>query len=307
MVAVTILFVLFAQVGLIVLPLAALLLFGRHNKPRERTALIVSVAVGLWWLLATGEAPEQTIRAAALVGAVFFAMLTVTTSISTTHKGLLAGLAGMLGVTVIFAIGPLSWGEVNWLVEHRIGFVSRVFGAGFWTSGNPLGPVPEATVSAMADVEKMFGAMAKFAGDNFAALVTLEMLTGFALATAIYHRVSENPLGAANGRLRDFRFTEHLGWVAVFGLLGVILPRLVIVKTFAGNFVLVTGVLYALRGFAVMSFAVAAMGGSIFLTVLIVFAIVYMFKLVAAGAIIVGLLDTGLNLRKRWNTPPKIG
>jgi hypothetical protein len=303
----TLLFVFFAPVGLVLLPLAAMLLLSSSWGRRERLVLVGSTFFGMWWLLGIGEAPEQTMRAAALVGAIVYAMLTVTTRISTTHKGLVASVAGGIAVMSGFLASGVSWAEVSWAVEHRIGFMTRRVLGGMWTQPDPEVPLANSTILMLGEAEKIFDGMARFAGANFAALLTLEMLVGFAIATAIYHRVSEKPLGVANGRLRSFAFSEHIGWIVVFGLAGLLLPRLALYKAVAGNFIVVAAAIYALRGAAVVSFAMTATGGSVFLTILLGLAFVFMLPVVAVGAIVIGILDTGLNIRNRWLSPPARG
>jgi hypothetical protein len=304
LVAGTLFFVLFAPVGLVVLPLAAMLLFSSSWERKERTFLWGSVIFGLWWLSGVGEAPEQTIRAAALIGSVVYGMLTVTTGASTTHKGLIASLIGITGVSTGYLASAVTWAEVSWIVEHRIGFLTRQVLGRMWTSPDAL---PNATILMLGQAEEVFGTTARFVGANYAAIIVLQMLVGFGIATAIYHRVSEKPLGAPNGNLKSFEFTEHLGWLAVFGLAGLLVPKLAIFKAVASNFVLVAAAIYALRGVAVVSFAMTAMGGSVFLTILLGIAFVFMLPVLVAGAIVVGILDTGLNIRNRWAKPPARG
>ena len=82
------------------------------------------------------------------------------------------------------------------------------------------------------------------------------------------------------------------------------MTRLVAIKLLAANVLIVTGVLYALRGAAVMSFALAISGGpGLFTTAMIFFAIVFMLPVVLAGSILLGVVDAGLDLRRRWSTP----
>lgn len=304
MLAGTLLYLLFAPIGLVVLPLGMMLLFSNPTGVRERMAMLGSAFFGIWWLLGVGEAPEQTVRAAALIGAVVYAGMTVTSNVSTTHKGLLASLAGVAGVTAGYLTSDISWAEVSWSVQQRIGFMTRQILVRMWSSPDPL---PNSTVLMLGEAEKVFEGMARFVGANYAGLLTIEMLIGFAIATAVYNRISDVPRGVANGRLKNFTFTEHLGWMAVLGLAGLLLPKIAAVKAVAGNLALVAAAIYAWRGVAVVSFAMSATGGSVFLTILIGIAFIFMLPVMAGGAIVVGILDTGLNIRKRWMTPSARG
>ena len=112
------------------------------------------------------------------------------------------------------------------------------------------------------------------------------------------------PVRRTVGRFRDFRFSEHLGWAAVLALAIVLLTRFVTMKLLAANVLIVTGFLYALRGAAVIWFALALAGGPGFLsTAVIVLSILFMLPVVLIGAILLGIADAGLDLRQRWSTP----
>lgn len=300
----TLLYVLFAPIGLVVLPLGMLLLFSNPTGRRERIALLGSAFFAIWWLLGVGEAPEQTVRAAALIGAVAYATMTVTSKISTTHKGLLASLLGVTGVTIGYLTSGVSWAEISWLVQQRIGFITRQILGRMWSSPDEL---PNSTILMLGEAEQIFAGMARFVGANYAGLLTIEMLIGFAIATALYNRVSDAPQGVANGSLKNFTFTEHLGWMAILGLVGLLLPKIAAVKAVAGNLALVAAAIYGLRGVAVLSFAMSATGGSVLLAIIIGIAFVFMLPVMAGGAIVIGILDTGLNIRKRWIKPPARG
>ncbi len=107
---------------------------------------------------------------------------------------------------------------------------------------------------------------------------------------------------ASVGRFRDFRFTEHFGWVPVLALAVVLAPGAP--RLMAANVLVVGGVLYALRGAAVAWFGIRLAGKPGFLTtVLIAFSIVFMLPVVLIGAILLGVADTGLDLRRRWVAP----
>jgi uncharacterized protein YybS (DUF2232 family) len=129
------------------------------------------------------------------------------------------------------------------------------------------------------------------------------MFVGLVLATALYRRFAP----AANvkmGRFRDLRFSEHLGWVAVVALAIVLATRAATVKLLAANVLVVSGLLYALRGAAVTWYGLTLSGGPGFLTTgLIAFSVVFMLPVVLIGTILVGVVDAGLDLRRRWATP----
>ncbi|MBI2614929.1 MAG: DUF2232 domain-containing protein [Gemmatimonadetes bacterium] len=114
-----------------------------------------------------------------------------------------------------------------------------------------------------------------------------------------------SPTGVPPGRFREFRFSEHLGWVGAVALLVMLVPRLAAAKVAAINLLLVSGLLYAVRGAAVTAFGIALLGGAGCGTAAL-FGLLALFVLpaVVAGAIVLGVIDAGMDLRKRWATPP---
>ena len=70
------------------------------------------------------------------------------------------------------------------------------------------------------------------------------------------------------------------------------------------RFVLVAALLYGIRGAAVAWFVVKLRGGPGFFTVIfLALAFLFLLPAMAAWTIVVGVADTGLDLRKRWVTP----
>jgi uncharacterized protein YybS (DUF2232 family) len=139
--------------------------------------------------------------------------------------------------------------------------------------------------------------------DQYAATLVIQLLAGLSLTAAIYHRVHRQPRGAPPGRFRDFRFSEHLGWVGAVSLLVVLIPRLAAAKGAALNLLVVTGLLYALRGMAVAAFGITLLGGAGCGTVaLFVLLMLFVLPAVVAGAIVLGVVDAGMDLRKRWRS-----
>jgi len=136
--------------------------------------------------------------------------------------------------------------------------------------------------------------------DLLPATVALQMLVGFAIAAFIANR-----LGASDrppGRFRTFRFTEHVGWLAVLGLLALLLGGAGI-RGAAANLILVLAALYALRGSAVAWDGLRRRGGpSPFTAIVLVIACIFLWPVVLTVVIALGVADTGMNLRDRWQT-----
>jgi len=295
----TALFALFAPLPLLAFPLAALLM---ATPSRTRAELIIGVlaaATSVAWLLLPGPLPEQLVRAALVLTTVAFVGMTLVTRLSFTHRSLFALTVAAAGIALLFALFGWSWDEVTWWVRSRTSYATRLAVSGLRVAARTensalLGTEFDAWVATSSEIASSF----------FPALVALELVLGMALATSLYHRVSRTPRGARLGRLSEFRFSEHLGWAAVIPLVIVLLPRLAAFKVAASNLLLVTGALYALRGLAV-AVAGAAFAGSGPLTA--VFAVVagfFLLPVVLGGAVLLGVLDAGVDLRRRWTQPP---
>ncbi len=291
-------FAVFAPVGLCLVPLGALL---AATRPRTRSEVALTALIGglaLLWLLAPGDPPDQLSRAVAVIGGATFVLATAYSQSSVTHRALLAAVATAVALALLFPVLGWRWDGIHWWVEHRTGFALRM-ALGQLSAANAAG-----SGASLAEMERWFETGVRVMADNYAAMLALQLLAGLGLAAAIYYRARRAPWGTPPGRFRDFRFSEHLGWAGVVALVVVLIPRLAAAKGAAINLLVVTGVLYGLRGVAVTAFGLALMGGAGCGTAAL-FALLMLFVLpaVAAGAIVLGVVDARMDLRKRWATP----
>jgi hypothetical protein len=266
------------------------------SRPRHRSEILaaaVVVILALAWLARPGDPPDQLARAAAVIGGATFALATFYSRSTVTHRALLAVTAAAVALAVLFPLLGWSWPQVRWWVEHRTGFAVRM----------ALGQVAAtgASGSAVLDMERWFESGVRFLANQYAAILAVQMLAGLGLAAAIYYRVCRSPAGEPPGPFRDFRFSEHLGWAGALGLVIMLVPRLAAAKVAAVNLLLVSGLLYALRGAAVTAFGIALLGGAGCGTAAL-FGLLAVFVLpaVVAGAIVLGVIDAGMDLRRRW-------
>lgn len=292
-----------APPALFALPLAALLMASRPRTTPEYVAVATAGAFALWWLLTPGDLPDQLVRAAALFVTLTFTLTTLRTRASVTHRSLHAVAIAGAAVTALLTFLGSSWGELRWWVAHRTGLAARSVMGLLWsaTPATPNGGPATPTQPALERLQQWFAEVVPVVADFYPALLALEMMLGLALATAIYQRVATDPRGAPLGQLRTFRFSEHLGWAAAIPLIVVLIPKLAAAKVAAANLVVVAAALYALRGFAVAVYGLHAVGaGGFFLTALLVSIFVLLMPIVLAGAVLLGVVDTGLRLRERW-------
>ena len=240
-------FGLLAPAPLFALPLAALLVFSR----KETRAEVVTAGLagsrrrrrdgGSSGRL--GNLPDQVLRTGLLFSTATFVAASHYTRASFTHRALLALGVAVLGIVALFAVFGWSWRELHWWVQYQRGYESRL----------ALAPLrARAGGSEVADaLADVLDRSVAFEANNYPALVGLKIMAGLALATAWYHRLTSHPWGVPLGRLRDFRFSEHLGWAAAVPLMIVLLPHLAAAKVAATNLLLLVGALYALRGIGV--------------------------------------------------------
>ena len=296
-------FTILAPTGALTLPLAALVLLSRPGRRGYVATASVAAGISLWWLAQIGDPPDQVVRAAVVIGTATFILTLAYTSLTLTHRSLVSVALAAVGVTGFAIVLRTSWTELRWWVESRIGFAAQLTLSrlSLGTSGGEPTDGSDLMVLQLEDwIEVIVPVMADF----FPATLAVQMLAGFALATVLYHRLTPEGAGPRPGRLKDFRFSEHLGWVAVAALAIVLLTRLATTKLLAANVLVVAGFLYALRGAAVAWFGITTAGGPGFFTIaLMVFAVVFMLPVVLTGAILLGVVDAGLDLRQRWATP----
>jgi len=290
-------FALMAPPGLVALPVA-LLGLGRGSAGGWRTiwgGAFVGIAAA--WLVWPGDLPSQTMRAGALLGTVTFVLLADRTRWSVTHRALAAAGAAVAGTALLYASLGWSWDLLHWWVEYRTGFMLRVVMGGFQTQLLSL--------DAQVRFAETMDGVVRWTADAWPALGTVQLLVGLALASALHGRLSATPRGRPPARIREFRFSEHWGWLFVLGLAGVLLapqagtPRLVAV-----NLLTLGAALFLARGGAVVVFLWARRGGARWVAAVAAVTVVFLMPVVLGALLALGVLDAGLDLRRRATASP---
>lgn len=300
-------------VGLVTLPLTALL---AASGARSRGEIVTAAAAGvvsLWWLLQVGDPQDQLVRAAAVLGTGTLVTLALTTRLTLTNRSLIAVALAAVGVGLILLAPGVSWDEIRWWVGYDVGFAARTAISWMWIR-NPVGPAGTMSEETAAQLENFTEGFVVWMADLFPAFLALFSLAAFAFASIVYHRICLAPRGQAPGRFRDFRFSEHLGWAAAVPLAVILLTHWAGAKRVAANILVVAAALYAVRGAAVLGFRISLLQwpGVFTLTLATVLAVVVVFSLeftlptILTTTIIIGVLDSGLDLRRRW-APPQAG
>jgi hypothetical protein len=205
------------------------------------------------------------------------------------------GMAAVAGAAatgaVWFALRPGAWQVVDFGVQERMrrSVETTVEAMRVVRGGEAVTPALLVAVRATAEAQHLL----------FPALLGLATVAALGLAWWMYVRAGLGVQGAL-GSLRNFRFNDHLVWLFIGGLL------LLVVGAGSGevwsrtgsNAVVFMGGLYALRGMAVVLFVNG--GISILGALTLALGMLFLAPILVAGALVIGLGDTWLDLRARF-------
>ena len=291
-----------APVGLLTLPFAIIVML-RGDRLRGPTfAGALALGISLWWLSRVGEPPDQLVRSVAVIGTAAFILIGKRTKWSLVHRSLGTVAVAAVSAGAHLLILGTTWNELRWWVETGITSSTQIT----LNLMAPLGSEPSGTVFGplVFRLEDILATTVPLMADFFPATLAIQLLTGLVLATILSDRIVPVGTGRPRREFRQFRFSEHLGWIAVFALGVLLLAKLAILKLFAANLLAVAGLLYALRGASVVWFALNLAGGPGFLlTAVVALAVLILLPVVALGAILLGVVDTGIDLRQRLIAP----
>jgi hypothetical protein len=246
-------------------------------------ALVLAVAWGPWDGIGYVE------RAWALVLGGWFTALTLRhpgVRFTTRAFGAVAGAAAT--VSAIVAARGHAWNVVDWAVRDRM---SRGVSAALETframrGGHAVSP---ALASALDETVRAQTVV-------FPALLGLASVAALGVAWWMYVRLDRRDDGGI-GSLSEFRFNDHLVWIFIGGLVLLVVRWGDALGRVGSNAVVFMGALYALRGVAVVLFLSG--GLSLLGMILLVFGLVFVPPVLLAGAMIIGLGDTWLDIRAR--------
>lgn len=205
-------------------------------------------------------------------------------------RALLALGVAALATAAWLAVGA-GWTAVDGRVrEHLLEVANLAFGR-LQREGAASGWMEQLARSA--------GQMAELQWRLFPALLALQSIAALGLASWLLGRIRGVTGGAFRvGPLRDFRFSDQLVWLLVLGLVLLLLPLGAVGARAGANALLFMGALYAVRGLGVLWFLLGGAPSAV--TILFgVFALLFLYPLVLATAVLVGLSDTWLDVRGR--------
>jgi len=240
-------------------------------------ALLPLVALGLWL------APILTFFA---LGASFFGVWTLRENFfSTVTSSALVGslAAAALTVILIWATGGEGWQKIE---ENAAAVQER------WQQ--------MATSEETADLDRLeaWERWNRMAVRLLPGQFMMMMIISFFLTVIIYRRYGEtdHPLSLGCSHFYQYRFEDNWIWMVILGLVLVLLftSNEVLVRL-ALNILFVMGILYVIRGLAVMFYFIAMRNGGIILRVLLV---ALCLTPMILFHLLFGLLDTWLDFRK---------
>lgn len=269
--------------------MAGLLLLSRPGTIREWIWLLAATAWSALWLEQVGGLGAQVTRAGAVLLCGTFLALTLWRPSNGVGRALSA-TAGAFAALVVWMRGlGIAWAQLASGVDRDLAAYQTAVGEQWRSAGAPQDMIDQAS------------AMLHSVSQLYPGLLALAAIAGLRLAWAWYHRLAARPLGSPPAPFQSFGFNDQLvwGWVAALTLALVPVPepwRLV-----GANLLLVLGVLYAVRGLAVVTAQSRGVAGP----VRAVLAVISLFLLpfVVGGLTLLGLADTWLDFRRRLTAP----
>lgn len=278
-------------------PLAVLIAVGR---PRSRRAWAWLAALVFWlalWAAQPGTLLEELVRAAAVVSSGVGVLFLLLGRGSTSARALQGTLAAVVGTTILAAVHGVHWADVEFAVVQQGLTAQRVL-SDLLTQGSAT-PSPE-LYAAIQALSEGIRPMAPF----FPGVLALLVLSGLCLAALVAPRITGRAAVPVPGRFNGFRFSDHLVWLVVVGLLGVLFAAGTPVYGPAASLLAFGAGLYLIRGLAVLATALRA-APPLFVALLMGCA-VFLLPFALGGLTLLGLADNWLDFRRRI-PPPTLG
>lgn len=148
----------------------------------------------------------------------------------------------------------------------------------------------------LGDADRMIELAASLPARLFPSFLAVGSLAALGVGWWGYCRFAGR--GEALGRLTEFRFPDMLVWILILGVALLVVPIADGASRLGSNLVFFMGALYALRGLGVLAALVLGMVGPQ-VPVLLVLGVLglFIYPLVVAGTLLLGLTDTWLDLR----------
>jgi Predicted membrane protein (DUF2232) len=273
---------------LVLIPLA-LLMLAFHGRAYLTLAVAITILVLAFQGRADAEVGWFAGRAWALAaGGAFVLAALIRDRIGLLSRALLAVGAGGGLVTVLALVRPEMAGQVDWWFTSEI----RSAATAAWELLNALSGDDR---QSLATLERAMARSVDFQQDTYPAFLSLATLAGLIVAWFL----AFGDRGASLGPLREFRFADHLVWLLVGGLVLLLLPVGTAAFRLGENATLFMGVLYLLRGVAILVWMGAMAMTSVWSVAFWFIAALLLLPAAVGVALVLGLSDTWLDIRGR--------
>jgi len=281
--------------------LGSLLLLSRPDTLREWFWIVVSIGALALWFQFPDSLTQQTIRVSAgfFVGA--FVVATLFRIESFLVRAMIAVLVAVLATVGWFLVFHLQFTAL----EHEIITTTwqqwRAVGIDVPAVMPSIAEVPGNTTT--PDKARELAALVTVGASVFPALLSLAGVAGARLAWSWHHRIARRPFLAPAGRLRDFRFNDHLIWVVIAGAAVWLLNPSRGASLAAANVLIVIGALYAVRGAAVFACSLAPVSRFTRIILNLMLLALLIFSVLPLMLAVIGVADTWLDFRRRMAPP----
>ena len=218
------------------------------------------------------------------LGAVFLAVVALRPGRAFLGRGIAAvALTSLIGGAVLLGSG--AWRRVEWAIARRFREAASAWTMLVRDSGDPALRDAGDTLRRVAELEVML----------YPAMLAIASLAALAVAWWGYRRLTDSD-GVPLAPMREFRFADHLVWVLIAGAILLVAPIGDVAARAGANLATFMAVLYVLRGASIVIALTGVGGAGMFLMGVMA---VLLLPLVASAALIIGLSDTWLDLRRR--------
>lgn len=278
--------------------LAALLLVSRPATWREWMWVVVCLAAVAGWLRGSNSLADHTVRASAAFFIGGFIALTLMGVRSLFVRAATAVLFGAIAMITWYAAFHLRFTDL----QNEI--ITNTWEAWRRVVAELPAAVPNAETIEQGGVSELvtwYATALTTGAFLFPAWIALIALGSARLAWSWYQRIARMPLLSPAGRLRDFRFNDHLIWLLVVLIAAMVVPLPASAALVAANALTLVGAFYALRGAAIARTAIVR-PSPLFIIILLPIMLAFL-PFFLAGLALLGIADTWLDFRRRAAPP----
>lgn len=276
----------------------ALLVAG--SRPRGRRAWFWLVALTFWlalWASQPSTLLEGLVRASAVVASGVGVLWLVLGRGSVSARALEGTAATVLGTTVLAWSTGIRWRDVELAVVQQGAAAQRVLADALAGGGHQPGPDALAALQAV-------GEGIRSTAPFFPGILALVLFAGLCVAALLAPRITGRAVAPIPGRFEEFRFSDHLVWSVILGLIGVLFAGETPAAGPAASLLAFGVGLYALRGLAVLATALRPAPRAF--VVLLAVGAIFLLPFAVGGLTLLGLADNWVDFRRRA-APPSPG